>query len=217
MPAVEYLQYLVARTEPNTSGAEPTQEEWEAVWQLALDALRLTQQYLFTRKNQTSPPSEMDGLRFIVDHALTIPPVSSATLTPSSDASPPADFAVTLPVLSEASTRTPRAEPRGAPPAWPRPRRAMRWAPPRARGHEAGGWVRPRAGAYGVETSSRAPSGTWSLDRGSTLKTAADIPAGAPRVNGSGRLVSDPSTRPSLLPLAPSTERSWGTRLRHRS
>jgi hypothetical protein len=154
---------------------------------------------------------------FIVDHALTALSVSSATLAPSSDASPPADFAVTLPVLSEASTRTLRAAPRGAPPAWRRPRRAMRWAPLRACGHGAGGWVLPLAWVYGVETSARAPSGIWSLDRGSALKIAVDMPSGAPRVNGSGRLVSDPSTRPSLLPLAPSTERSWGTHLRHRS
>lgn len=69
LPAIEYLQYLVARTEPNASGAEPTEEEFQALWQLALDALRLTQQYLFTRKSQTSPPSEIDGLRFTVDHA----------------------------------------------------------------------------------------------------------------------------------------------------
>ena len=41
----------------------------EALWPLALDALRLTQQYLFTRKSQEGPASEMDGLRFIVDHA----------------------------------------------------------------------------------------------------------------------------------------------------
>jgi hypothetical protein len=69
LPALEYLQYLVARTEPNTSGAEPAEGEWEGVWRLALDALRLTQQYLFTRKSQTSLPSEIDGLRFVVDHA----------------------------------------------------------------------------------------------------------------------------------------------------
>ena len=55
-----------------------------------------------------------------------------------------------------------------------------------------------------------ARSGIYPEDRGGHTRRG-------PRVNGSGRLVSDPSTRPSLLPLAPSTERSWGTRLRHRS
>jgi hypothetical protein len=67
LPGVEYLQYLIARTEPNTSGAEPTEAEWEALWGLTLEVLRLTHQYLFTRKTEATPPSEIDGLRFLLD------------------------------------------------------------------------------------------------------------------------------------------------------
>lgn len=69
LPGVEYLQYLIARTEANTTGAEPTEEEWEAAWSLTLDVLRLTQQYLFTRRTEATPPSEIDDLRFHLDSA----------------------------------------------------------------------------------------------------------------------------------------------------
>jgi hypothetical protein len=69
LPGVEYLQYLIARTEPNTSGAEPTEAEWEALWGLTVEVLRLTHQYLFTRKTEATPPSEIDGLRFQLDSA----------------------------------------------------------------------------------------------------------------------------------------------------
>src|SRR2546425_8983998 len=69
LPAVEYLQYLVARTEPNSTDAEPTEEEWQALWFLTLDVLRLTQQHLFTRKTEATPPSEIDALRFHLDSA----------------------------------------------------------------------------------------------------------------------------------------------------
>lgn len=69
LPAVEYVQYLVARTEQNVTGDEPPEDEWPGIWSLVLDALRLTQQYLLTRGHQSSPPSEMDELRFYLDSA----------------------------------------------------------------------------------------------------------------------------------------------------
>lgn len=67
LPAVEYLQYLVARANPNTDGRRPSEEEWKEVWEKALQVLQLTQTYLFTRKTLASPPSETDELRFLLD------------------------------------------------------------------------------------------------------------------------------------------------------
>jgi SEC-C motif len=67
LPGVEYLQYLIARTETGTSGTEPNEEEWAALWSMTLETLRLTHQYLFTRKTQSSPPSPIDDLCFLLD------------------------------------------------------------------------------------------------------------------------------------------------------
>jgi len=67
LPGVEYLQYLIARTEAATSGHEPSEDEWEQLWSLTLEILRLTQTYLFTRGTVSAPPSEIDALRFLID------------------------------------------------------------------------------------------------------------------------------------------------------
>jgi hypothetical protein len=73
LPGVEYLQYLVARTEINTTDAEPTEDGWQAIWSLTLEILRLTQHYLHTRKTEATPPSPIDDLRFLLDgHRLAV-------------------------------------------------------------------------------------------------------------------------------------------------
>jgi hypothetical protein len=67
LPTAEYLQYLIARTEPNTDGKEPSDEEWENIWAQALKVMRLTQSHLMTRGTLTNPPRELDDLRFNLD------------------------------------------------------------------------------------------------------------------------------------------------------
>lgn len=67
LPTVEYLQYLIARTEANKGGKTPSETEWEEIWAQALKILQLTQSYLFTRKTLTNPPTEIDSLRFMLD------------------------------------------------------------------------------------------------------------------------------------------------------
>jgi uncharacterized protein YchJ len=67
LPSVEYLQYLIARTEPVTEHADLTDTEWKEVWGHARKVLELTRDYLFTRATLTNPPSETDSLRFILD------------------------------------------------------------------------------------------------------------------------------------------------------
>jgi hypothetical protein len=67
LPTVEYLQYLVARTEPGERNRAPTEEEWEAVWNQALKVMRLTESHLILRGTLTDPPTETDRLRFMLD------------------------------------------------------------------------------------------------------------------------------------------------------
>jgi hypothetical protein len=67
LPTVEYLQYLIARTEPNTDGKTPSESEWEELWAQALKIIQLTLSYLFTRKTITNPPTAIDELRFMLD------------------------------------------------------------------------------------------------------------------------------------------------------
>lgn len=67
LPAVEYLQYLIARTEPNMDGKKPTEAEWEEIWAQALKILHLTQSHLLARGTLTTPPTEIDSLRFMLD------------------------------------------------------------------------------------------------------------------------------------------------------
>src|SRR5207248_60121 len=68
LPAVEYLQYLVARTEFAPAATAPTEGEWEELWAQALKVLRLTQTYLLFRRTSSDPPTEIDHLRFMIDH-----------------------------------------------------------------------------------------------------------------------------------------------------
>ncbi len=69
LPGIEYIQYLIARTEPNLTGAPVPEEEWQDLWAAVDEALRLTGQYLFTRRTASNPPSPMDELRFQLDNA----------------------------------------------------------------------------------------------------------------------------------------------------
>ncbi|MEF8699273.1 MAG: SEC-C metal-binding domain-containing protein [Candidatus Accumulibacter sp. UW20] len=68
LPGIEYIQYLIARTEPNLTGATVSEKEWQELWVAVDEALQLTGQYLFTRRT-SNPPSPMDELRFYLDHA----------------------------------------------------------------------------------------------------------------------------------------------------
>lgn len=67
LPTVEYLQYLIARTEANIDGKIPSEKEWEELWNKALEIFKLTQEYLFTRETNSTPPSVMDEIRFDLD------------------------------------------------------------------------------------------------------------------------------------------------------
>ena len=67
LPTVEYLQYLIARTQMKGDGTAPTEEEWQELWQLAQKVLQLTQSHLMTRRTTKEPPSEIDHLRFMID------------------------------------------------------------------------------------------------------------------------------------------------------
>jgi hypothetical protein len=67
LPTVEYVQYLIARTQPNTTGKEPSETGWQELWEKALNILQLTQTYLITRKTLSNPPTVIDQLRSILD------------------------------------------------------------------------------------------------------------------------------------------------------
>lgn len=67
LPTVEYLQYLIARTEANIDGKIPSEKEWEELWNKALEIFKLTQEYLFTRETNSTPPTVMDEIRFDLD------------------------------------------------------------------------------------------------------------------------------------------------------
>jgi hypothetical protein len=69
LPGIEYIQYLIARTEPNLTGTPVPEKEWQELWAAVDEALRLTGDYLFTRRTASNPPSPMDELRFHLDHA----------------------------------------------------------------------------------------------------------------------------------------------------
>lgn len=67
LAAVEYLQYIISRTSANTDGKKIEETEWETIWSATRKCLELAQSYLFTRKTTSSPPSELDALRFSLD------------------------------------------------------------------------------------------------------------------------------------------------------
>ena len=67
LPTVEYIQYLIARTEPNADGTKPSESEWEEIWEQALRVMDLTHSHLITRGTITNPPTEIDELRFALD------------------------------------------------------------------------------------------------------------------------------------------------------
>jgi hypothetical protein len=67
LPTLEYLQYLIARTEMNTEGKKPAEQEWKELWEQAVKVVKDTQAYLMSRVPPTNPPTEMEMLRFILD------------------------------------------------------------------------------------------------------------------------------------------------------
>jgi hypothetical protein len=67
LPAIEYIQYLIARTVPNTDGEAPSEAEWKEIWDQALKVMNLTMSYLMTRATSASPPTPTDELRFELD------------------------------------------------------------------------------------------------------------------------------------------------------
>lgn len=67
LPMVEYLQYLIARTAVIDNGKNPSEQEWAELWSQATKVFTLTQNHLMFRGTITTPPSEIDELRFIVD------------------------------------------------------------------------------------------------------------------------------------------------------
>jgi hypothetical protein len=67
LPTAEYLQYLISRTPPDAGARKFDEAEWQELWGVAIEVLDLTYQYLFTRKTESTPPSEIDELRFMLD------------------------------------------------------------------------------------------------------------------------------------------------------
>jgi hypothetical protein len=67
LSTLEYLQYLISRTPPNTDGKCIEESEWDEIWKSATQVMQLTQAYLSTRRPGTTPPSEIDSLRFMLD------------------------------------------------------------------------------------------------------------------------------------------------------
>jgi|SRR6266478_8131850 len=67
LPTVEYLQYLIARTPVPISVKQLAESDWDAIWGIATKILTLTNNYLLTRRTTTTPPTELDGLRFALD------------------------------------------------------------------------------------------------------------------------------------------------------
>jgi hypothetical protein len=73
LPTVEYLQYLISRTPPNSDGKKFDEREWEELWATATKVLNLTQSYLLTRRTISTPPTEIDDLRFALGACRNIP------------------------------------------------------------------------------------------------------------------------------------------------
>lgn len=67
LPTVEYLQYLIARTNLKNETKELTETDWNKLWDMAFEVIQLTSSYLFTRKTISNPPSPIDELRFNLD------------------------------------------------------------------------------------------------------------------------------------------------------
>jgi hypothetical protein len=68
LPALEYLQYLISRTQPKDTYLELTEPLWDAVWELAVDTITLAQSWVFTRPTLNDPPDVIDDLRFYIDN-----------------------------------------------------------------------------------------------------------------------------------------------------
>jgi hypothetical protein len=67
LPTVEYIQYLIARTKPNTTSKELSEIDWGELWKKAIYVVRQTGNYIFSRKTFNTPSDEIDEMRFILD------------------------------------------------------------------------------------------------------------------------------------------------------
>ncbi len=67
LPSVEYIQYLIARSNQTIEKEELSEEAWGKLWELSIKAIMLTQQYILFRPTSKNPPSEIDSLRFFID------------------------------------------------------------------------------------------------------------------------------------------------------
>ena len=67
LPTVEYIQYLIARTPTTPNAPRIEDEEWNILWAQAKEVMEKMSTYLFTRPTLTSPPTEIDSLRFSLD------------------------------------------------------------------------------------------------------------------------------------------------------
>jgi hypothetical protein len=68
LPALEYLQYLISRTQPKDIFSELSESSWNAVWTLAVEIINLAQSWVFTRPTLSDPPDVVDDLRFYIDN-----------------------------------------------------------------------------------------------------------------------------------------------------
>lgn len=67
LPTVEYIQYVIARTPVIPGAPSIKDQEWDTLWAQAKKVMELMNSYLFTRPTLTSPPTEIDSLRFSFD------------------------------------------------------------------------------------------------------------------------------------------------------
>lgn len=68
LPGVEYLQYLISRTNITGGKTELTEEAWNVIWQLAKDSIVLVRKWIMNRPTLNNPPDATDELRFFIDN-----------------------------------------------------------------------------------------------------------------------------------------------------
>lgn len=68
LPSVEYLQYLISRTSFTGHKENLTDPEWEKIWKLTVETIKLTGQWIFSRPTLETPPTEIDELRYFLDN-----------------------------------------------------------------------------------------------------------------------------------------------------
>jgi hypothetical protein len=67
LPAVEYLQYLIARTPANRDSRSIDETEWDMLWARVLDVFQSTRSYLFTRRSSGTSAKGIDSFRYMID------------------------------------------------------------------------------------------------------------------------------------------------------